>query len=103
MVGHLEELCGDPYGRRVFLYLLAPRSPRHFSPQFVTLLTPGDGNKTSKKSSDVRYKELVGGVVNPLVQLSSRLACEWARSKQHAPLLVEIAESATGNMHFVAK
>ena len=45
LCGSLEELCDSHYGRRVLLYLLEPRSPRHFSPQFIDILTPGDGNK----------------------------------------------------------
>ena len=41
----LEELCDHQYGRRLLLYLLSPRNRRHFSPQFVCLLSPGDNNQ----------------------------------------------------------
>ena len=42
----LEEVCDDQYGRRILLYLLSPRSKRHFSSQFLeSVLKPGDGNK----------------------------------------------------------
>ena len=41
----LEEVSADPHGSRVLLYLLSPRSPRHFKRSFCALLEGGDGNK----------------------------------------------------------
>ena len=41
----LEEVCADPHGSRVLLYLLNPRSPRHFKKSFCAILEGGDGNK----------------------------------------------------------
>ena len=95
MVSSLEQLCDDQFGRRVLLYLLAPRSSTHFSPQFVSVLSNGDGNAHSKKDPILRQSELRGGVIAPLLDLASRRACTWARSKCHAPLLIQIADSAS--------
>lgn len=96
VVAGLEEVCDDQYGRHVILYLLSPRSPRHFSPQFVDLLTPGDGNEHSKKLASVRAEELLGCVAQPLVELATRKACDWARSKSHTPLLLQVVETFEG-------
>ena len=92
----LQELCADPYGRRVLLYLLSPRSPRHFSPQFLSLLTPGDHNPHTKKPAHLRRRELLGGVASELLTFGSAHAVEWMQSKPHAPLLVEMAASLPG-------
>ena len=45
LCAELEEVCADPHGSRVLLYLLSPRSPRHFKRSFCALLEGGDGNK----------------------------------------------------------
>ncbi len=94
LLANMADLCSDPFGRRVLLYLLAPRSPAHFSPQFVALLSAGDGNTHSKKDQSVRWAELKSRVVAPLLGLASGKSCLWARSKCHAPLLLQIADSA---------
>ena len=97
LLANMADLCSDPFGRRVLLYLLAPRSPTHFSPQFVSLISAGDGNAHSKKDQSVRWAELQSRVVAPLLALASGRSCLWARSKCHAPLLLQIADSAPSN------
>ena len=94
LLANMDDLCSDPFGRRVLLYLLAPRSPSHFSPQFISVLSAGDGNAHSKKDQSVRWEELRNRVVAPLLALTSVKSCLWARSKCHAPLLLQIADSA---------
>ena len=94
VLADMGDLCNDPFARRVLLYLLAPRSPTHFSPQFISVLSAGDGNVHSKKNQKVRWEELRQRVVAPLVALASGRGCLWARSKCHAPLLLQIADSA---------
>ena len=112
MIGSFEELCDHKIGRRVLLYLLNPRCSLHFTPQFISLLTPGDGNQhrcewvwsvgviivclCSKKPADVRWAELREAVSGPLIELAILRATQWSRSKPHAPLLIQIASSATG-------
>ena len=49
-----------------------------------------------KKSSDVRHKELLEGVAISLLQLAGEKAGEWALSKPHSPLLLQIAASISG-------
>ena len=100
MVASLEELCDDPFGRRVLLYLLAPRSPAHFSPQFTALLSAGDGNAHSKKEPGVRQSELRAAIIPPLLDLATKKTCSWAVSKCHAPVLLQIADSASSKRQF---
>lgn len=83
----------NQYGRRVLLYLLAPRSPSHFSSQFLSLLTPGDGNAHTRKPAETRQRELLEGVARPLLDLAVANAVSWTLTSQHAPLLLEIASA----------
>ena len=48
------------HGRRALLYLLVPRSPRHFTPATTALLVETDAARarTSKKDADVRLREI---------------------------------------------
>ena len=55
---------------KVLLHL-TPRSPRHFYPQYVALLSPGDGNMHSKKAAAVRSRELLEGVASTLLEFAS--------------------------------
>ena len=96
IMANLEDLCDDPFGRRVLIYLLAPRCPAHFSPQFTAVLSAGDGNTHSKKEPGLRQSELRAGIINPLLDLAEKRVCSWARNKCHAPLLLQIADSASG-------
>ena len=45
MLPCLNEIAENHYGRKVLLYLLAPRLPAYFSPSVIQQLTHGDGNK----------------------------------------------------------
>lgn len=51
---------------------------------------------TSKKPAEVRYHELLESISGPLLELAGHKVCEWAQSKPHAPLLVQMAESLEG-------
>lgn len=90
------ELSGDQYGRRVLLYLLCPRSPRHFSPQFTALLTPGDGNAHSKKPTAVRRQELLEGVAASFMNMASGHIMTWAQNGHDASMLLEMIISLPG-------
>lgn len=93
-----SELSADQYGRKVLLHLLTPRSPRHFTPQFVALLSPGDGNQHSKKTAAVRSRELLDAVATPLMTYAGKHVLEWAQSNTQAQLLLEMATSLPGNL-----
>lgn len=98
MISSLYQVCCNSHGRRVLLYLLSPRSSQHFTNQFVELLTPGDGNTHSKKPHDIRWAELRKGISPSLVALASSKAIEWACQKPMAPLLIQVALSASADV-----
>ena len=50
----------------------------------------------SKKPSSVRYRELLEGVSGPLLQLATERVGTWVQSKPHAPLLLQVATSVSG-------
>ena len=50
----------------------------------------------SKKPHEVRHKELLEGISAPLLRLAGERAGEWAQSKPHAPLLLQLASSLRG-------
>ena len=45
LLGSLNEVIDDKFGRKVLLYLLRPRVSLHFHPSVVSILRQGDGNK----------------------------------------------------------
>ena len=85
---------------KVLLHL-TPRSPRHFYPQYVALLSPGDGNMHSKKAAAVRSRELLEGVASTLLEFASAHVLEWSQSTSQALLLLEMATSLPGRCDWV--
>jgi pumilio family protein 6 len=67
MMKSLEDLAKDLYGRKVLLYLLAPRSPLHFYPDIIAILQQGNNNLHSKKDISVRRQELLTHVSRSFV------------------------------------
>lgn len=98
MLAGLEAVCASRYGRRVLLYLLAPRDSRHFTPQFVQLLSPGDCNAHSKKPADTRKKELLEVVAPALLSLATCHVLEWIQIKTHCLLVLQILLSLPGDL-----
>ena len=47
------------------------RDTKYFHPDYLALLTPGDGNVHSKKELDIKRKELASAVQEPLCQVSA--------------------------------
>ena len=82
----------------MILYLLSPRSPKHFSPQFIDLLSPGDSNTHSKKTHAIRWGELLVGVAKPLIKLVTDKALDWCKNGSHATLLLQIVNSLQGQL-----
>lgn len=44
LLSEVSTLAANPYGRKVLLYLLSPRDPRHFLGDIVNILKEGDDN-----------------------------------------------------------
>jgi pumilio family protein 6 len=98
ILSELEEVTCHPNGCRLVLYLLSPRSPEHFKKSFCALLEPGDNNKHSKKSPEVRHSELLEAVSPSLVPLAQDKLEEWIRDKHLCHLLIEVIFNCKGDI-----
>lgn len=92
------ELATDKQGRKVLLYLIAPRSSRHFIPSTVAQLKQVDeaAAKTSKKDKDIRRKELKEVISPDLIKLVEEQGEELLRETGSSLLVAEILLSAIG-------
>ncbi|KAJ7025570.1 armadillo-type protein [Mycena alexandri] len=86
MTSPAQTLVQTAQGRRALLYLLVPRTRRHFMPAQIALLAETDEirAKTSKKTSEVREAEVRAGASEALIK--------WVKDKG-ALLLRETAAS----------
>ncbi|XP_064625200.1 pumilio homolog 3-like [Lineus longissimus] len=102
----IEELCKsvqdvalNQHGRKVLLYLLAPRDPLHFHPDVIRILQQGDESITSKKSKEVRRKELLDVSSAPLLKLIVDHTRELVMCNSTLLLVMSIITHAVGDLH----
>lgn len=106
VVAQASTLYSSPQGRRAILYLLVPRSRRHFTPAQVALLAETDPikAKTSKKDDNTRQNEILKFASEGLLSLveTPDKAEELLRDPGGSLLLTEIMLYAEGGMfmHF---
>lgn len=68
-------MIAHPHARKVLLYALAPREPKHFAPALVNAcLVPGDSSPFTKKPLAVRALELRAPLVGLLPALLHQVA-----------------------------
>ncbi|XP_041475303.1 pumilio homolog 3-like [Lytechinus variegatus] len=101
MMKNAYEVATDQYGRKVLLYLLAPRDASHFHPDLVKQLQKGDGNQISKKDSVVRRKELLEAVSPALLKLLITHTKEMAYSKSNSQLALAMLQHIHGDKNAV--
>jgi pumilio family protein 6 len=91
------ELALDKHGRKLLLYLLAPRSTRHFIPSTIAQLKQSDESaaKTSKKDKDIRRKELKAVMSPDLLKLVEQ-GEQLLRDTGASILVTEILLTADG-------
>ncbi|KAJ7720293.1 armadillo-type protein [Mycena maculata] len=70
MTAPANTLCQTPQGRRALLYLIVPRTRRHFTPAQITALVETDEirARTSKKTQEVREAEIRTGASEALIK-----------------------------------
>ncbi|KAJ7856725.1 armadillo-type protein [Mycena olivaceomarginata] len=70
MTAPANTLCQTPQGRRALLYLIVPRTRRHFTPAQIASLAETDEirARTSKKTQEVREAEIRAGASEALVK-----------------------------------
>lgn len=86
-------------GRRVLLYLVTPRSTRHFIPSTIKDLEVTDATAaaTSKKNKDTRRKELRAAISPDMIKLVAEQGEELMRDAGASLLVTEIMLEAEGD------
>jgi len=64
---YIGEIIFEKYGQWVLHYIVFPRDYRFFLKGTLEILKQGDDNEYTKKSSDVRYKEIFDALKKPLL------------------------------------
>ncbi|CAL7951978.1 unnamed protein product [Xylocopa violacea] len=93
---HLTDIALNDYGKHVILYLIARRNSHYFAPNVVKYLEQGDNNATSKKSADVRAKELLDSVSDLLFEAVITNTSTWMSNSSIAMVTLAILKIGTG-------
>ncbi|KYN44654.1 hypothetical protein ALC56_00648 [Trachymyrmex septentrionalis] len=92
----LINIALNEYGKHVILYLVARRKPLYFSPVVVEYLRQGDNNSTSKKSADIREKELLEAICGPLFDAIIANTATWLCNSSIAMTTLAILKVGSG-------
>ncbi|KAH0550452.1 hypothetical protein KQX54_019462 [Cotesia glomerata] len=96
-LSHLQEIVASEHGKKVVLYLVARRDTHYFHPALISLLSEGDNNLTSKKSADVRAKELLEAVIEPMLESIAKDVNSWLADGPVMLVTHAILKAASGN------
>lgn len=67
IIEDLEDIVNHPHARKILLYALSPRDPRHFAPALInSFIVGGDNSPFTKKPLAVRALELRSSLVGLL-------------------------------------
>jgi pumilio family protein 6 len=58
LMSNFDEIINDPHGKKVLMYLIAPRNTKHLQYDLVQLMKASDALNTSKKDAEIRQQEL---------------------------------------------
>ncbi|TGZ47208.1 Uncharacterized protein DBV15_06411 [Temnothorax longispinosus] len=92
----LVNIALNEYGKHVILYLVARRKPFYFSPDVVEYLRQGDGNSASKKLADIREKELLEAIRDPLFDAIIADTAVWLSTGSIAMTTLAILKVGSG-------
>ena len=95
-------IWNSTHGRRSLLYLISPRSRRHFTPAQIVTLEETDVTKaqTSKKDDSVRVTEIRKAASEPLLEFVAKHGKEAAVDTGGSLLVGEIMLQADGGTYF---
>lgn len=99
IVASASTLYPSPQGRRSLIYLIAPRTRRHFTPAQIALLEETDPIRaqTSKKDNAVRALEIKRAASEPLLAWITESGAEVSRDKGGSLVVCEIMLGAEGD------
>ncbi|KAI0916483.1 hypothetical protein AcV5_002965 [Taiwanofungus camphoratus] len=94
-----SSLVTSPQGRRALIYLVAPRTRRHFTPAQISLLQETDSirARTSKKDDTARTAEIRRAASEGLLEWVSQSGPEVSRDTGGSLVVCEIMLSAEGD------
>ncbi|KAJ7661236.1 puf family RNA-binding protein [Mycena rosella] len=99
MTGPAQTLCQTQQGRRALLYLVVPRTRRHFTPAQIASLAETDEvrARTSKKTQEVREAEIRAGASEALIKWVKDKGAALLRETGASLVLTEIMLFAEGD------
>lgn len=92
----LVNIALNEYGKHVILYLVARRKSLYFSPDVVEYLCQGDNNSASKKLADIREKELLDAIRDPLFDAIIADSATWLSNGSIAMITLAILKVGSG-------
>ncbi|GAB1598326.1 pumilio homolog 3-like [Argonauta hians] len=93
----LKEIASNSFGRKLLLYLLAPRDPLHFHPDVIKIMQEGDDNEFSKKDSIIRHSEILDVISKPLLKFVTENTKDLVSDNNSLLFLVSIITHAKGD------
>ncbi|CAD6237409.1 GSCOCG00002298001-RA-CDS [Cotesia congregata] len=100
-LSHLQEIVASEHGKKVVLYLVARRDTHYFHPALISILSEGDNNLTSKKSPDIREKELLEAVIEPMLESIAGDVNSWLADGPVMLVTHAVLKAASGNEKLV--
>lgn len=99
MAGSAPTLCTTPQGRRALIYLVSPRTRRHFTPAQISQLAEADAarSRTSKKDNQIRTEEIRKAASEPLLAWVAAKGEEVVRDPGGSLVVGEIMLNADGD------
>ncbi|KAF8218254.1 armadillo-type protein [Mycena galopus ATCC 62051] len=99
MTAPANTLCQTPQGRRALLYLIVPRTRRHFTPAQIASLAETDEirARTSKKTQEIREAEVRAGASDALIKWVKDKGALLLRETGASLVLTEIMLFAEGD------
>lgn len=93
---NLVDIALNEYGKHVILYLVARRDSHYFPPSVVEYLQKGDNNSISKKPAEIREKELLEAIRDPLLDAVIADAATWLSNGAIAMVTLAILKVGSG-------
>ena len=103
VVASASKLYTSPQGRRSLIYLVSPRTRRHFTPAQISLLAETDSIRaqTSKKDNQVRTQEIRKASSEPLLSWISESGADIVRDPGGSLVVGEIMLYAEGGTYLL--
>ncbi|CAG9824619.1 unnamed protein product [Phaedon cochleariae] len=92
-----KDLAVNEWGRKVLLWLVAPGDSKIFHPVFLNELNQGRESSTSKKTSDIRRKEILGYSISCLLKLIEDDVQFWLSNASLATEMTAILQAGSAN------